>query len=186
MAGTRLGAARVAMIAGLAALALGPGLGGAGRLSYHEAFVAQAAREMAASGDALVPTIGGRPWLEKPPLAVWLVALLGPLAGGVGESVARAPSAVAAGVMAVGVATLAAGRFGAGVGLIAGAVQATTVWVMIRGRLAEADMLLACLVTWTVVAFDRMRDEGDPKRPWRWGFFAGLGLTALAKGIGFG
>src|SRR3954454_9076039 len=112
---TRLGWARLAMIAGLAALTLGVGLGGAGRLTYHEAFVAQAAREMVASGDALVPTIGGRPWLEKPPLAVWLVALLARLAGGVSEALARAPSAVAAGVLAVGVATLAAGRFGAGV-----------------------------------------------------------------------
>src|SRR4051812_1501187 len=58
MAETRLGAARLAMIAGLAALTLGPALGGAGRLTYHEAFVAQAAREMAAGGDVLVPTIG--------------------------------------------------------------------------------------------------------------------------------
>ena len=78
---TRLGAARAAWIAGLSLLTVGVGLGRAGRLTYHEAFVAQAAREMIARGDVLVPTIGGRPWLEKPPLPIWLVALSGRLAG---------------------------------------------------------------------------------------------------------
>jgi 4-amino-4-deoxy-L-arabinose transferase-like glycosyltransferase len=74
-----------------------------------------------------------------------------------------------------------------------------------RGRLAEADMLLAMLVTWTLVAFDRLRGgSGAAAEPghgggsgafdahahnldrWRWGFFTGLGLTALVKGVGFG
>jgi len=183
---TRLGAARGAVIVGLAVLTLGLGLGRAGRLTYHEAFVAQTSREMAASGASLVPTIGGRPWLEKPPLLIWLVAAAGRWAGEVDEVVARAPSAVAATVLALGVATLASARFGATVGLLAGAVQVTTFWTMVRGRLAEADMLLACLVAWTILAFDRLRDEVEGPRPWRWAFFVGLGLTALAKGIGFG
>ena len=77
---------------------------------------------------------------------------------------ARIPSAVAATLLALGVATLAARRFGATVGLLAGLVQATTAWTVLRGRLAEADMLLACLVTWTVVAFDRLRDEEPGRR----------------------
>src|SRR5204862_1916183 len=60
---TRLGARRLAWIVGLSVLTVGLGLGRAGRLTYHEAFVAQAAREMIARGDVLVPTMGGRPWL---------------------------------------------------------------------------------------------------------------------------
>ena len=154
---TRLGAARLASIAGLAALTLGIGLGGSGRLTYHEAFVAQGAREMIASGDVLVPTIDGRPWLEKPPLAVWLVALAGKLSGGVTELVARAPSGLAAALLALGVATFTARRFGPDVGWLAGLIQASTSWLVIRGRLAEADIVLACLVTWIMVAFDRLR-----------------------------
>jgi 4-amino-4-deoxy-L-arabinose transferase-like glycosyltransferase len=156
-------------------------------LTYHEAFVAQAAREMIASGDLLTPTIGGRPWLEKPPLAVWLVALTGLATGGVGESAARLPSAVAAALLVVGVVLLASRRFGASVGLLAGLVQVTTAWTVTRGRLAEADMLLACLVTWSLVAFDRLRTPaGAVDRRRRWAFFALLGLTSLAKGVGFG
>ena len=78
-----------------------------------------------------------------------------------GEASARLPSAVAAALLAVGVAALAARRFGPTVGLLAGLVQATTAWTVMRGRLAEADMLLACLVTWTLVAFDRLRTPAE-------------------------
>jgi 4-amino-4-deoxy-L-arabinose transferase-like glycosyltransferase len=183
---TRLGPVRLAWLLGLAVLTLGVGLGRSGRLTYHEAFVAQGARAMIARGDVLVPTIDDRPWLEKPPLPIWLVALAGRAAGGVSEGVARLPSAVAAGLLVLGVATFAARRFDATVGLLAGLVQATTAWTVFRGRLAEADMLLAALITWTIVAFDRMRTEDVDPRPWRWAFFAGLGLTSLVKGVGFG
>ena len=249
--GLGLGGWRLLAVVALATLTLGVGLGHSARLTYHEAFVAQSAREMLATGNALIPTLGGRPWLEKPPLAIWLVALAGRVTGGVGEAEARLPSAVAALFLALGVSVLAARRFGPNVGLLAGLVQATTSWTVFRGRLAEADMLLACLVVWTLVAFDRLReknrhrarirDEGRfapnepnladrearsggsssdakplgfqdlasptlvaddplhraPNEPnpadrerrlqaWRWAFFAGLGLTSLAKGIGFG
>jgi hypothetical protein len=61
---TRLGAARLASIVGLSALSMGIGLGSSGRLTYHEAFVAQAARELIAGGSVLVSTIDGQPWLE--------------------------------------------------------------------------------------------------------------------------
>ncbi len=186
MAETRLGWAGAAAIAGLSVLSLGVGLGGSGRLTYHEAIWAQSAREMIASGGVLVPTLDGRPWLEKPPLGTWLIALIGRVAGGIDEGVARGPSAVAGGLLALAVATLAARRFSAGVGLLAGLVQATTAWTVMRGRLAEADILLACLVAWALVAFDRVREGGDDRKGWRCAFFGLLGATALAKGIGFG
>ena len=41
---TRLGGVRLALIVAMAAATLGPGLGGSGRLTYHEAFVAQGRR----------------------------------------------------------------------------------------------------------------------------------------------
>jgi hypothetical protein len=189
---TRLGAVRGALVVGLSLLTVGSGLGRAGRLTYHEAFVAQSAREMIAGGDVLVPMMGGRPWLEKPPLLIWLAALGGWLAGAVSEPVARAPSAVAATLLALGVAVLAARRFGATAGLLAGLIQATTSWTVLRGRLAEADMLLASVVTWTLLAFDRLRaaasnDRGAVEyRWWRFAFWLGLGVSTLIKGIGFG
>ena len=152
-----LGWERCAAITGLMALTVRAGLDTSARLTYHEGFVAQAAREMVASGDWLVPTVGGRPWLEKPPLLIWLVAGLGGLTDGVTEWATRAPSALAATALALGVALLAARRFGARVGFVAGLIQATTAWTVLRGRLGEADVLLAALVVGLMVAFDRLR-----------------------------
>lgn len=164
--------------AALAALTLGVGLGSS-RLSYHEAIVAQAGRELRARGDWLIPTLDGRPWLEKPPLAVWLVAGLG---GGVDETVARLPSAVAAFALAAGLGALGGRLYGGTVGRLAALVQLTTLWTVHHGRLAEADIVLACLVTWGMVAFARLRSGSGREIP----FFLLLGATALAKGLGFG
>ena len=97
----------------------------------------------------------------------------------------------------LGVATLAARHYGSRIGLVAGAVQATTAWTVVRGRLAEADILLACLITWSLIAFDRLMTNplttcSRRSIPswhwyvWRWVFFVLLGATAIVKGIGFG
>jgi len=189
---------RLACLVTLSALALLPGLGSSGRLTYHEAFVAQGAREILHSGEWGYPTIGGLPWLEKPPLPWWLVAVLARCTGEVTETVARLPSALAAIVLVLGVAILATRHYGSSIGLLAGAMQATTVWTVMRGRLAEADILLTCMITWTIVAFDRIQNgegaqAGDASANltlrwcWaRWAFFGLWGATALVKGIGFG
>jgi hypothetical protein len=167
-------------------------------LTYHEAFIAQGAREILNSGEWAYPTIGGLPWLEKPPLPWWFTAAIGHCAGGISETVARIPSVLAAMTMVLGIAILATRHYGPAIGLLAGAIQTTTVWTVVRGRLAEADMLLACLITWAIVAFDAILGaspgdvcEGLEKSTTgsylaRWAFFALLGTTALVKGIGFG
>ena len=198
MIGARLCRKHLACLLLLSGLALLPGLGSSGRLTYHEAFLAQGAQEILHSGEWRYPTIGGLPWLEKPPLPWWLVAILARCTGGVTETVARFPSALAALGLVLGVALLATRHYGSSIGLLAGAIQTTTAWTVMRGRLAEADILLACMMTWTIVAFDWIQNEGQiqaGKAPgnavlrWRrarWGFFALLGATALVKGIGFG
>ena len=100
---------------------------------------------------------------------------------------------MAAVLLVLGVAAVASRHYGPGIGLIAGAVQATTAWTALRGRLADADILLACLITWAIAAFDRMIEHDDGADPsgtsWRrarWAFFVLLGLTSMVKGIGFG
>jgi 4-amino-4-deoxy-L-arabinose transferase-like glycosyltransferase len=195
---SELGVLRLVYLVILATLVLLPGLGSSGRLTYHEAFVAQGAREMLASGEWRYPTIGGLPWLEKPPLPWWLVATVGYGVGMVNETVARFPSALAAMGLVIGIGTLAARHYGAHIGLLAGAIQATTAWTAIRGRLAEADILLGCVVVWAIVAFDRLRSTQTSESTvdtdivtkvwyrWRWIFLILLGISALVKGIGFG
>jgi 4-amino-4-deoxy-L-arabinose transferase-like glycosyltransferase len=59
------------------ALALLPALAALHSRSFFspdETSYAQVAREMIERGDFVVPTIDGRPWLEKPPLIYWLLA----------------------------------------------------------------------------------------------------------------
>lgn len=180
-----------AAIAAAALVLCAAGSGGSTRLSYHEAIVAQGAREMLAAGARLVPTLDGRPWLEKPPLLHWLVmATARAVDGGrVTEWSARLPSGVAAAGLACAVAAIAARRFGRRTGRLAGLIQATTAWAVLRGRLAEADMLLAMLIAAALWAFDRLRDDAANVRELRMrrlAFFALLGATALAKGIVFG
>ena len=106
----KLGRRWAAAVIGLSALTLAPGLGTT-RLSYHEAIVAQGAREMLESGARLVPTLDSRPWLEKPPLLHWLVMLTGEIFGDVTEVAARIPSTLAALILSMTVALFAARRF---------------------------------------------------------------------------
>ncbi len=195
----QLGWRHLLYLGALTGLALGIGLGSATRLTYHEAFIAQGAREILSSGQWSYPTIAGLPWLEKPPLPFWLVASLGWCTGTVTPLVARLPSAMAGAVLVLGVVLLASRYFGTAIGILAGAIQVTTAWTVLRGRLAEADMLLACLFVWTLLAFDRLRNHARSHgmseqehaaarawQRWRWAFFSLLSATTLVKGTGFG
>ena len=131
------------------------------------------------SGQWLFPTIGGLPWLEKPPLPWWLTAAFGHCWGEIDETAARLPSALAAIGLILGIAVIAARHYGPAIGVLAGAIQATTAWTVLRGRLAEADVLLACMITWAIVAFDEIVAAANPdgERPG--------GAGALAAGAGF-
>ena len=55
---------------------------------------AEVGREMAVSGDCVVPTLAQKPFLEKPPLAWWAMSGLYKLFG-VSDGVARTSSALA-------------------------------------------------------------------------------------------
>lgn len=167
----------------LALLVLGPGLGGSGRLTYHEAIWAQVAREALSRHAFWVPTLDGRPWLEKPPLGSWLIVISSWLGGEVTELTARLPSAVAAALLALAIYWLAYGAYGPRIALFAGGIQLTMAWLVMRGRLAESDVPLACILTWAILALDRVRAGRDA---WRWVLFGLLGLSVLAKGLGFG
>ncbi len=74
-------------------------------------------------------------------------------------------------------ATFTARRFGRDVGWLAGLIQATSFWFVVRGRLAEADIILACLITWTMVAFDRLRTQSSRTQD------SGLGTRDSGAGI---
>src|SRR5262249_35249726 len=140
-------------------------LGGARTFTGHECYVAEAAREMLATGDWLVPRIAGHPWLEKPPLPHWIVATVGSM-GGVDEFTARLPSAAIALLGVVLITQLAVHWGGVTRGLLTGFIQATTVYTATYAHLAESDIYLWLLVLGCLILF--ARNQVEPSLPTRW------------------
>jgi len=156
-------------------------------LTYHETNYAEPAREFWMTGDWLVPRIGGAPIWDKPPLMHWSIALSLGLFQTTAEWAARLPSALFSALVALIIAGLAARRHGLAVGALAGLIQSTCVYVLIQGRLAEADMLLALTVTAAMAAFALGvldEQEGRARRRWILAYFGSAGLAFLAKGPG--
>ena len=54
-----------------------------------------AAREMLSSGDFVLPTVSGEPYLNKPPLYPWMTAMIGFVKGEVDAIAVRIPALVA-------------------------------------------------------------------------------------------
>jgi len=153
-------------------------------LNYHEARYAQAAREMVASGNWLIPTVGGDPRLQKPAFTYWVIASVFEIFGPNGFS-ARLPTALAALASALVIARLVASRLGERVGLVAALVQLSSVYTLVSGQLADPDMLLALAVVAAVACAARMLlvPPGETKARWpALGFYAALGISFLVKG----
>jgi len=172
-----------AVIVAFALALLAPGLP-ARVLNYHEARYALAAREMASSGNWLVPTLLGAPRLRKPPLTYWAIAASLTVFRSRAEWAVRVPSIVAATAVALLIARLTARWLGAPLGLFAGLVQLSSVYVIVQSGLADPDMLLCATVTAAFAALFAAIDPAKdrPSRATRLAFHLAVGLSFLAKG----
>jgi 4-amino-4-deoxy-L-arabinose transferase-like glycosyltransferase len=158
-----------------------PGLG-AIELKGEEGRRVLPAVTMRESGDWIVPYVGGRPYLRKPPLIHWLIAGAFRLTGHQDEWAARLPSALS--VLALGAVIVLVGSTwltpsGA---LVAAICALTNLGMLEKGRLAELEPLyiatfgiaLICWLAW-------WREERSPWLVWLVpAVFLGLGL--LTKG----
>jgi 4-amino-4-deoxy-L-arabinose transferase-like glycosyltransferase len=158
-------------------------LGSFRTLTKHEAFVAVASREMAATEDFVVPRFGGLPRLKKPPLMYWSAAAAGELFGRHDAWTARFPAAVSALLLALLVGTWAGQWYGRAAGLAAGLIQISSLYVLDFGRKAEVDMLLCLLTTTALFLVSGVDpDESRKRRFLRWStVYALAGLSWLAK-----
>ena len=190
----------LAILIGVAVLLLGPSVWSGRPLSVHEARLPQLAKEMVwGDGDWLLPTSGGRPWLERPPLPHWATAASMMLFGRVGSYwSARLPAAVAGTLIAWMSAWMSARWFGRKFGLLAGLVTLTTYELYQYSSLAEDDIYLGLVAVAAMAMFVRAQwpDRRLPAPPSRnllvdfiaprpgptILFFVFLGLTNLAKG----
>ncbi len=118
-----------------------PGLGTL-QLQHEEPRRALPGLHMLVSGDWLVPRVGSDPYLRKPPLLNWAIALSCKLTGRVSEWAVRLPSVLATFALAITVVGVAGRRWlGLEGGLIAAIFFLVNFTMIETGRLAELEAL---------------------------------------------
>jgi 4-amino-4-deoxy-L-arabinose transferase-like glycosyltransferase len=170
----------LAILLALHAVCLLPFLGQVSLWNIDEGRIAEVAREMAASGDWIVPRIGGEPFGSYPPLPYWLMAASGSVFG-FNEFAMRLPGALA-GLALVALAGLMARRLaGDRAGLASAVVLMTLPGFTSQEFVCRADVMLALFST---LAFDRFLvvASGDRRARHLAVMYAALALAILTKG----
>ena len=150
-------------------------------LTSEEVRWATVAREMRASGDPVHPTINGSAYYDKPVGSYWLIVAASGLTGGVTETAARLPAALA-GVLGVGLLVGLARRLtDDGTALLAGAILATSFGFVVYARRATADVETVVGVLAAVSLYQR--NAPRPGRAWVLVLWAVMAVTSLTKGL---
>jgi len=141
----------VLLLAGFCAFLFFYGNGQFGLIGADEPRYAQVAREMLDRRDWITPTLGGDPWLEKPPLYYWQAMLVYSVLG-VSDVAARVPSAIDATLLVIAI-YLFFRRFRPGAELDAALIAASCAGIIGYARAASMDMALAAtfsiaMLTW--------------------------------------
>jgi 4-amino-4-deoxy-L-arabinose transferase-like glycosyltransferase len=143
---------------------------------------ADVARQMLLHDDGFTPLLNGLPFLHKPPLMYWLdMAAMAAL--GVHQFSARFAPFVGAWVMGAALFFAARrwhGTQAAGVALLA---LATCPFFFVGSQYANLDMLVAGMLSATVLAFVRAVDGEAVSRRWVVGAWILAALSVLAKGL---
>jgi 4-amino-4-deoxy-L-arabinose transferase-like glycosyltransferase len=113
---------------------------------------AEIVREMLTSGDFFHPTIGGKPYFDKPLLTYWVIVAFSAVTGRLDEFIIRLPSALAGVVTLVCTMYLGQRLWSRQVGRLAAGLLLTSYGLLIYSRVgsAETENLAAIMlaVTW--------------------------------------
>lgn len=154
------------------------GLNVFGLIGADEPRYAQIAREMLARHDWVTPVLGGKPWLEKPPLYYW-EAMLSYRIFGVSDWAARIPSAVDATLLVIAVYWFLR-RFRPGFQLDGALITASCAGIIGFARAASTDIPLAAAFGVAMLSWYAWLESGS--RLYLSGFYVLLALGTLAKG----
>lgn len=149
----------------------------------NEGEYAEVAREMVETGDWISPRLNYVLFLNKPPLAYWMIGA-SYLAFGVDEFAARLPVALAACLIIVLVAWLGTLLFDSSTGLLAGFVLLATGGFFVETHEVRPDLFLTVGLVASLVAIASLLRS--PPRQDRWsllGLQAALAVGLLAKGM---
>jgi len=140
---------------------------------------------MIRTGDWVVPTVAGEPYLRKPPLINWAVAgsVLG--FGRIDEWTVRAPAVMATLAGALLLFGGVARRQGVATGLVVAIFHLTGIGLMEKGRLIEIESIyVACAAGAFGFWLGWCAPRIEPATPRRAEVWAGWVLTGLCLGLG--
>ena len=137
---------------------------------------------MLETGNYLVPQVGSRPYLSKPPLINWLVAGSFKIFGVRNEWTARIPSTLCVLAVALAFLTIARASLGADGSLIAALIWLTNFGMIEKGRLIEIEALYVSLCGLAIIFWLSAWEQ--KRSTWMIWVPASvlLGLGLLAKG----
>lgn len=141
----RVSLAALLLVAGAALALLLPRLGH-NELRAEEGRRLLPALEMSASGELVVPTLFGRPYLAKPPGMYWAAALAARARGAFDPLAVRLVSALATALTAAGVLLVGARLVGGRAALFAALAFLVAPEVATKGRLGEIEALFELAV----------------------------------------
>ncbi len=172
---------REAVLAGvLAFLLFFTGTAAVPLIGRDEPRFAEAAREMLARGDLVVPTFGGIDRYDKPILVYWCTMASYAVLG-VTERAARLPSNLAGALLAALLAFWARRRWGPFSGVTAGLLLAVTLTFHLESRACTADLVTLLPATAAMLALLALLD-GRGGAGAAAVFWAGMALSILGKG----
>jgi 4-amino-4-deoxy-L-arabinose transferase-like glycosyltransferase len=166
------------LLAGFCAFLFFYGLGAFGLIGADEPRYAQVAHEMLDRRDWITPTLGGHPWLEKPPLYYWQAMFTYGILG-VSDIAARIPSALDATLLVIAVYFFFR-KFRRGVEVDAALIAASCAGIIGYARAASMDMALVAAFTMAMLAWWAWRES--ERRIYLAAFYVCLALGMLAKG----
>src|ERR1700728_419331 len=166
------------LLAGFCAFLFLYGLGQFGLIGADEPRDAQVACEMLERHDWITPVLGGRPWLEKPPLYYWQ-AMLAFKIFGVSDWAARLPSAFDASLLVLAVYFFLR-RFRPGSEVDGALITASSAGIVGYAHAASMDMALAAAFTIGILGWWAWRQSGE--RVYLAVFYGFMALGTLAKG----
>lgn len=166
------------LLAGFCAFLFFYGLSQFGLIGADEPRYAQVAHEMLQRHDWITPTLGGKPWLEKPPLYYWQAMVAYSLFG-VSDWAARVPSAVDATLLVLACYFFLR-RFRPGYELDGALIAASCAGITGYARAASTDMPLSAAFGVGMLAWWAWRES--QVKIYLAMFYAGMAFGTLAKG----
>jgi len=141
------------------------------------------ARKILDSGDWVTAHLEGVPYLEKPPLKYWMIAISYMLFG-VHDWVARIPICLSAVALCWLTARMGWWAFAGRAGVYAGLILSTCVGLFLFTRILLPDVMLTFTIALAMWSFLRALDQDElHARRWAWLMAASIGAGLLLKGL---